>query len=80
MAIIILVIVQWDFYIKLAIDAEGVDKMWFIFGLLVPLIAIIGIIYCLVKFEQQDLQVWESVGENNNSTKNKPDNSPNLSF
>lgn len=52
--------------------------MWFIFGLLVPLIAIIGIIYCLVKVAQQDLQVWESAGGNNDSTNNKPDNIPNL--
>ena len=75
---IILVIVQWGLYIKLAIEAEGVDKMWFIFGLLVPLIAIIGIIYCLVKVAQQDLQVWESAGANNDSTNNKPENTPNL--
>ena len=52
--------------------------MWLIFGLLVPLIAIIGIIYCLVKVAQQDLQVWESAGGNNNSTNNKPENIPNL--
>ena len=53
--------------------------MWFIFGLLVPLIAIIEIIYCLLKVVQQDLQVWESAGGNNNSTNNKPENAPNLS-
>lgn len=75
---IILVIVQWGFYIKIAIEAEGVDKMWFIFGLLVPLIAIIGIIYCLVKVAQQDLKVWGSAGNNNDSTNNKPENTPNL--
>ena len=75
---IILVIVQWGFYIKLSLEAEGVDKMWFIFGLLIPLIAIIGIIYYLVKVAQQDLQVWESASNNNDSTNNKPDNTPNL--
>lgn len=52
--------------------------MWFIFGLLIPLIAIIGIIYCLVKVAQQDLRVWESAGANNDSTNNKPDNTANL--
>lgn len=39
--------------------------MWFIFGLLVLLIAIIGIIYCLIKVAQQDLKVWESTSNNN---------------
>lgn len=52
--------------------------MWFIFGLLIPLIAIIGIIYCLVKVAQQDLKVWESTSNNNDSTNNKPENTPNL--
>lgn len=52
--------------------------MWFIFGLFVPLIAIIGIIYCLVKVAQHDLNVWQSVGANNDSTNNKPENIPNL--
>ena len=48
--------------------------MWFIFGLLVPLIAIIRIIYCLVKVAQQDLKVWESTSNNNDITNNKPEN------
>lgn len=48
--------------------------MWFIFGLLVLLIAIIGIIYCLIKVAQQDLKVWESASNNNDSTNNKPEN------
>lgn len=52
--------------------------MWFIFGLLIPLIAIIRIIYCLVKVAQQDLRVWESAGANNDSTNNKPENTPTL--
>lgn len=52
--------------------------MWFIFGLLIPLIAIIRIIYCLVKVAQQDLKVWGSAGANNDSTNNKPENTPTL--
>ena len=47
--------------------------MWFIFGLLVLLIAIIGIIYCLIKVAQQDLKVWETAGNNNDNTNNKPE-------
>ena len=53
--------------------------MWFIFGLLIPLIAIIGIIYCLVKVAQQDLRVWEPTSNNNDSTNNKPEKYPNPS-
>ena len=50
----------------------------------VPLIAIIGIIYCLVKVAKQDSKVRESMADsnkndkNNNSIDNKPDNTPNL--
>ena len=52
--------------------------MWFIFGLLILLIAIIKIIYCLVKVAQQDLRVWESKSNNNDSTNSKPENTPTL--